>query len=157
MATLESVNRLLSVASSLLDHAAAEVRDAKLEPVRENIERIAKALAEVMELQLQIYKLQPTSRPSTSRSPLNTLPQIAGSRSTCTRPPSSSWPETSNALSQRFRSFWRWSHRLCIAASRQVKSKGFKVRQAPNPSIERTCHGRLRLPRHAAHVERYAP
>jgi hypothetical protein len=23
-----------------------------------------------------------------------------------------------------------------------------------NPSIERTCHGRLRLPRHAAHVER---
>lgn len=24
----------------------------------------------------------------------------------------------------------------------------------PNPSIERTCHGRLRLPRHAAHVER---
>ena len=26
----------------------------------------------------------------------------------------------------------------------------------PNPSIERTCHGRLRLPRHAAHVEHYA-
>jgi len=25
---------------------------------------------------------------------------------------------------------------------------------APNPSIERTCHGRLRLPWHAAHVER---
>lgn len=25
----------------------------------------------------------------------------------------------------------------------------------PNPSIERTCHGRLCLPRHAAHVERY--
>jgi hypothetical protein len=24
----------------------------------------------------------------------------------------------------------------------------------PNPSIELTCHGRLRLPRHAAHVER---
>jgi hypothetical protein len=23
-----------------------------------------------------------------------------------------------------------------------------------NTSIERTCHGRLRLPRHAAHVER---
>jgi hypothetical protein len=27
-------------------------------------------------------------------------------------------------------------------------------REQPNPSIERTCHGRLRLPRHAAHVER---
>jgi hypothetical protein len=26
--------------------------------------------------------------------------------------------------------------------------------ERPNPSIERTCHGRLRLPRHAAHVER---
>lgn len=23
-----------------------------------------------------------------------------------------------------------------------------------NPSIERTCHGRLRLPRHVTHVER---
>jgi hypothetical protein len=44
MATPESINRLLAVAATLLDHAAAEVRDAKLEPVRENIDRIGKAL-----------------------------------------------------------------------------------------------------------------
>jgi len=31
---------------------------------------------------------------------------------------------------------------------------GSSQRMTPNPSIERTCHGRLRLPRHAAHVER---
>jgi len=63
MATLESINRLLSVAASLADHAAAEIRDAKLEPVRENIERIGKALAEMFEIQLQIYKLQPDLKP----------------------------------------------------------------------------------------------
>jgi len=27
---------------------------------------------------------------------------------------------------------------------------------APNPSIERTCSGALRVPTHAAHVERWA-
>jgi hypothetical protein len=63
MATPESINRLLSVAASLLDHAAGEMRDAELKPVRENIERIGKALAEVMEIQLQIYKLQPDLTP----------------------------------------------------------------------------------------------
>jgi len=63
MATLESINRLLSVASSLMDHAAAEIRDAKVEPVRVNIERVGKALAEVFEIQLEIYKLQPDLKP----------------------------------------------------------------------------------------------
>lgn len=63
MATLESINRLLSVGTSLLDHAAAEIRDAKLAPVRENIERIGKALAEVFEIQHQIYKLKPELMP----------------------------------------------------------------------------------------------
>jgi len=63
MATLESINRLLSVAASLADHAAAEIRDAKLEPVRENIERIGKVRAEMFEIQLHIYKLQPDLKP----------------------------------------------------------------------------------------------
>ena len=63
MANPESVNRLLSVAASLLDQAAGEIRDAKLYPVRENIERIGKALVEVMEIQFQVYKVQPNLRP----------------------------------------------------------------------------------------------
>jgi hypothetical protein len=33
-----------------------------------------------------------------------------------------------------------------------VKAEASFIRH--NTSIERTCHGRLRLPRHAAHVER---
>jgi len=63
MATPESIHRLLSVASTLLDHAATEVRDARIEPVRTNIERIAKALAEVMEVRLELYKAQPGLAP----------------------------------------------------------------------------------------------
>jgi hypothetical protein len=38
--------------------------------------------------------------------------------------------------------------RGCIAMNAQL------VKEGHNTSIERTCHGRLRLPRHAAHVER---
>jgi hypothetical protein len=69
MATLESINRLLSVGATLLDHAAAEIRDAKLEPVRENIESIGKALAEVFEIQHQIYKLKPELTPEYLKQP----------------------------------------------------------------------------------------
>jgi hypothetical protein len=69
MATLESINRLLSVAASLADHAAAEIRDAKLEPVRENIERIGKALAEIFEIQHQIYALRPDLTPDYLKQP----------------------------------------------------------------------------------------
>jgi hypothetical protein len=64
MATVESIHQLLAVASSLLDRAASEIRDAKLEPVRDNIEHIGRALAEVIEIKLQIYKLQPELKPS---------------------------------------------------------------------------------------------
>lgn len=63
MATPESIHRLLSVAASLLDHAATEIRDAKIEPVRENIERVGKALVEVFEIQQQIYLLRPELTP----------------------------------------------------------------------------------------------
>lgn len=64
MASAESINRLLAVASSLLNYAAAEIRDAKFEPVRENIEHIGRALAEVFEIQHRIYSLHPELTPS---------------------------------------------------------------------------------------------
>ena len=38
-----------------------------------------------------------------------------------------------------------------------MRPSSLPVAPWPNPSIERTCSGRLRLPTHAAHVERWAP
>lgn len=69
MVTPESIHRLLSVAASLLDLAATEIRDAKIEPVRENIERVGKALAEVFEIQQQIYLLRPELTPKYLKQP----------------------------------------------------------------------------------------
>jgi hypothetical protein len=63
MASPESIHRYLSVAATLLDHAATEIRDTKLEPVRENIERIGKALAEAFEIQRQVYLIRPDLKP----------------------------------------------------------------------------------------------
>jgi hypothetical protein len=63
MADAESIDRLLTVAASLLDLAAAEIRDAKLEPVRENIHRIGVALSEVFEIQQSIYAAHPGLAP----------------------------------------------------------------------------------------------
>ena len=64
MAGADSIDRLLTVAASLLDQAAAEIRDAKLEPVRENIHRVGVALSEVFEIQHAIYTARPTLRRS---------------------------------------------------------------------------------------------
>jgi hypothetical protein len=69
MPTPESINRLLSVAASLLDHAAAEIRDAKLAPVLQNIEQIGRALAEIFEIQHRIYEVQPELTPEHLKQP----------------------------------------------------------------------------------------
>jgi hypothetical protein len=61
--TLKPLHQLLRVASHLLDQAATEVRSADLERVSENIERIGRALIEVMEVQRKIFTLQPELRP----------------------------------------------------------------------------------------------
>lgn len=59
MASLDHINQLLTIAASLIDRAASEIREAKLEPVRENIAFMARALAEVFELQHRIYARRP--------------------------------------------------------------------------------------------------
>ena len=61
--TLKPLHQLLRVASHLLDQAAAEVRHKDLDPVTGNIERIGRALIEVMEVQRKIFALQPELRP----------------------------------------------------------------------------------------------
>lgn len=61
--TLKSLHQLLRVASHLLDQAAEEIRANDLDPVRENIERIGRALIEVIEVQRLIYEEQPELTP----------------------------------------------------------------------------------------------
>ncbi|MGJ3702489.1 MULTISPECIES: hypothetical protein [Variovorax] len=64
MASPESIHRLLAVASRLLDSAASEIRDAKLEPVRENISQIGHLIAGIFEIQQEIYVLRPDLKPA---------------------------------------------------------------------------------------------
>lgn len=59
MATLEALYKNLDRAARTLDRAAGQIRDTPLEPTRDNIRRIAKALAEIFEIQQEIYPLRP--------------------------------------------------------------------------------------------------
>ncbi|MFM9928227.1 hypothetical protein VLK31_35030 [Variovorax sp. H27-G14] len=63
--THKPLHQLLRVASHLLDQAAAEVRAADLDPVPENIQRIGRALIEVIEVQRQLYAEAPELQPKT--------------------------------------------------------------------------------------------
>jgi hypothetical protein len=61
--THKQLHQLLRVASHLLDQAAADVRATGLDPVDENIQRIGRALIEVIEVQRQIYAAHPELQP----------------------------------------------------------------------------------------------
>jgi len=63
MTTLRSIDSLLNVAARLLDKAASEMRDAKLQPIDENVEHIGRALSEVFEIQHKIYEVEPSLKP----------------------------------------------------------------------------------------------
>ena len=69
MASLDTINRLLTVAAKLIDQAAGEIRDAKLEPVQENVEHMGRALAEVFDVQHKIYTLRPDLTPAHLKEP----------------------------------------------------------------------------------------
>jgi hypothetical protein len=60
--TLKRLHQLLRVASHLLDQAADDVHKTRLQPLSDNIERIGRALIEVMEVQRQIHLVQPELR-----------------------------------------------------------------------------------------------
>ena len=64
MASPESIHRLLRVASNLLDQAASEIREGKLEPVRGNIEHIGRALAEICDIRQKVYEVRPDLKPA---------------------------------------------------------------------------------------------
>ena len=61
--TLASIDRKLSKAAQLLDGAAADLRDADLDP-RQNIRKIGSALVSIFEIQHQIYRRDPTLAPA---------------------------------------------------------------------------------------------
>lgn len=61
--TYKPLHQLLRVASHLLDQAAADVRATSLEPVDENIQRIGRALIELIEVQRRVYAAQPELQP----------------------------------------------------------------------------------------------
>ncbi|MDH3975929.1 MAG: hypothetical protein OEV42_16770 [Deltaproteobacteria bacterium] len=59
MATLKSINEHLKAAAEQLDHAARGICDLPLEPTKEHLGAIGKALGNILEVQCKIYHLQP--------------------------------------------------------------------------------------------------
>ena len=64
MASLESINEKLRVAAENLDQAATEIRDLPLEPPKQHIRAIGEALANVFQIQHEIYRLRPELEPA---------------------------------------------------------------------------------------------
>jgi hypothetical protein len=64
MASLDSINRLLTAAGKLMDQAASDIRDAKADPVYENIEHVGRALSEIFQIQHCIYASRPDLAPA---------------------------------------------------------------------------------------------
>lgn len=60
---IEKANLYLTKAAIYLDAAAGCVRETQLEPVRDNIRKIAHALAYIFDLQDAVYKMSPELRP----------------------------------------------------------------------------------------------
>lgn len=66
MADLKSLNETLSAAASILDYAAAQIRDIPLNPKRENISHVGEALTHIIDIQKQIYQIEPNLEPDYS-------------------------------------------------------------------------------------------
>jgi len=64
MASLESINEKLQVAAEKLDQAATEIRDLPLEPPKQHVRGIGEALANVFQIQHEIYRLRPDLQPA---------------------------------------------------------------------------------------------
>ena len=69
MADLKSLNESLYAAARILDYAAAEIRDIPLKPTKQNISTIGKALTLIIDIQKQIYKIDPKLKPEFLKRP----------------------------------------------------------------------------------------
>jgi len=63
MATLRSLERLLTTASKILNHAATQVRDIPLQPSKDYILKLGEAITLIFEIQREIYKREPSLEP----------------------------------------------------------------------------------------------
>jgi len=63
MATLKTLDDLLTTASKILDQAATQIRDIPLEPTKEYIRKVGHALTLIFEIQHEIYRLEPSLEP----------------------------------------------------------------------------------------------
>ncbi len=76
MSDLKYLNELLSAASGILDSATAEIRDIPLNPKKENISRIGRALSLIFDIQQQIYKIDPKLEPEYLKRPSPFPPEL---------------------------------------------------------------------------------
>ncbi len=63
MASIDRLDKLLARAGRLLDEAAGEIRDLRLNSTK-NIRKIGEVLAAISEIRLEIYKQRPDLTPS---------------------------------------------------------------------------------------------
>lgn len=70
MATLEEIDKSLRDCTGELDRCAALIRDAQLNPVKENIHRIGHALYSIFEIRNEIFKLKPELMPKEWNEPI---------------------------------------------------------------------------------------
>ena len=69
MASLNSIHRLLEEVNAKLNEAMQEIRDLPLEPRREHMHRIGKALSEIYDIQYHIFALRPELTPQILNGP----------------------------------------------------------------------------------------
>lgn len=62
MPSIDRLNRLLAEAGHLLDEASIEIRDMGIDP-EQNIRKIAEALVNISEIQLEVYQRRPDLMP----------------------------------------------------------------------------------------------
>lgn len=67
MATIDELHELLRKAATTLDDAARQIRDIPMEPPKENIRRIGKALGKIHDIEREIYRLCPDLMPEELR------------------------------------------------------------------------------------------
>ena len=63
MASLESINEKLRAAAEMLDQAAHEIRDLRLDPAKKLISGIGVALGNIFQIQHEIFRLRPDLQP----------------------------------------------------------------------------------------------
>lgn len=69
MTTVDEIHAALKSCSEKLNGCAEMIRNAKLEPVKQNVERIGCALTYIFEIQHEIYKTNPELKPEELKNP----------------------------------------------------------------------------------------